>query len=1473
MNQRELVSEIHIATREDPQIDLWILATSRDVDSNITRWLEEEACERGIDYLILACGGAADPKGLDMLCAHDSALVLQHCASVLINGTSELEDYLAAVRGSISFSTRLERIRSTLNGGTVGLPSFRDRMNEKLVQALRSEMRSRGRFGRRLDVAGAGDIRDIPRLPVQNQLDGFLNGPWDAESSTLCVVHGEEGNGKSWALASWIYKRMDQPNAPAVFWFSAGDCSAAYPIRQLAHHAIDNLAEGREINFHAKLQRWIKGATRKQLLVILDGINERHSVVFWTEYLVRSISEFDGRVSIIVTCRTQTWVGNLAERLPLQPQLIEVAPFDDNEFAAALVGLEREDVDRLRRVGPLVRKPRYLAMAIQVIHELQVGEDLTVERLFYEVMRRQARTRTTYPLSGRELEEVLRHLARQESNRLSTRDAAAGLPVVDPSGEIFRELASGGVLRPSPTSGYVVDQRYFVEGIALLLVDILNSSTGTIEEHRERIAQWLSDTHRFPLTARICASASFRALVNTEISTQAAAAIILEFIKCQNPDLNSLEGVLLEAAKRVNVLCDVCEQLWSERGVDHAVERVILKGLVGAASDPNRQDTLKERLTRWAGLIHSSGERDSEASNLSTATPRERAAQVAPSVGQAVNLGGGVSLTRVESQRLVRLGRVALAVVSFSNRRFFYPVLVTSLAADAVMLSSRSDVVYWILASSRQPLVDLVQMSIGAFSGLSPSEASRVERTLVHAIAAPELATHLRALDAQMPHPRIDIKVARTFRIPTYQQLSSYLIDLEVPNQWRLGRAKDAASNPAVSYPSSFIKELCAAVHSFNGRTRRQSFHTADADYNWELYEPVLCRVDRDLLSAKLFEFVNDISQRTGERLYAWVFAADGLTPLLGSSEIAAVRQAWDTLNTRSTDLSEQERFAEAMLLCMLLAHAMPVDQVDMLIARRNDIHLLARTSSYFKSFGSIEEQAAVAARIGSSSKALTAILWFASEQATLDDAVWSEPVRQGLASTSTIDRGLALQIASKLSREIQNRLVADVNVRSPDACALERLYGTRLLLEHADGPVLGVLARCDLRECCHLAGRPRTRCRDEVLQAFAGLVLDWLRRHICSATEVTSALPIVVRAPSTREHPRATVSVDWSKQDNSGPFRSEMTIWGGLPPGEPEAFARAFGSDDDHSQELQTALEATLDAAQQGGNWGFASFWSDDTLTGLVKAEPSFLPEVEALLKEAVARQTLHAVMPFATALCRSLLPSRSASALRLLTAIGNERNFVTDVDGWSGEKLTDLALFSAPDSEKMRVKWLQRMDDAKNDAELLLCAEQLLVGGNSAWLNSVALHELTADASYHRRRAILLLAASAADDQQFEAVVASSLAEKCGLEEVVTCARRYRDTVRWMAHWIEEGMKAEDALGAYCSVRLLLLCADHRVWRLLSDAGREAATSGVKPVFLQMLSHDDIKNAVKKNTSNSRKTLFGLKICEHDSAPWIDL
>ena len=218
-------------------------------------------------------------------------------------------------------------------------------------------------------------------------------------------------------------------------------------------------------------------------------------------------------MSLIVTCRTQTWHGDLASRLSLQPHLIEVGPFDDDEFATAMTGLEEKDSERLWNLGAFVRKPRYLADAIEHVRAFGSADDLTIERLYYDAWQARAKSRTDYPLGTMDFEALLRHFAENMRRRLAARDIIDGLPSATMSDDILRELASGGVLQRLPSGGYAVEEPYLVEGLSLLLVDMLEAAAGTIAEYSERISQWLGDTHRYPMTAKICAAAATKALL------------------------------------------------------------------------------------------------------------------------------------------------------------------------------------------------------------------------------------------------------------------------------------------------------------------------------------------------------------------------------------------------------------------------------------------------------------------------------------------------------------------------------------------------------------------------------------------------------------------------------------------------------------------------------------------------------------------------------------------------------------------------------------------------------------------------------------------------------------------------------------------------------------------------------------------------------------------------------------------------
>jgi hypothetical protein len=1476
LNERELQSEINIAVEAEPQLDLWVLASSRYLDANLSRWLEQIAKTKAVDYLVLSCGTPQEPASLDFLCAAFAAAVLTRCKAFLPD-TSALEAYLSELRAAPGFTGALSNMRAVLAGPTVGFPTFRNRLNEDLAHTMASNLLSRGRLNVPL-VVEAPSTPSVARTAFVKGLTDFFRISSDGHRTSLCVVHGEEGNGKSWALASWLNWVLRQKHAPAVFWFSSSDCRDEGPLSELSRLAGDRLSLGRTIDFRAKLERWLGRSGQASAIIVLDGINERHDAGFWARYLVRLIGELERRVSVVLTCRSQTWQGNLADLVGLRAHLIEVGPFDDDEFSAALAGLDQQTIERLWRLGPLARKPRYLADAIEYVKEHGSAESLTVERLYYEAWNRRTRTRTDYPLASMRFESLLMHLASQLQNRIAARQVMEGLPVISGSQDILGELATGGVLREVP-GGFRIEEPYLVEGLSLLLVDVLRTAAGHTSELRQRIAEWLGDTHLYPLTAKICAASSYKVLLDPDVRTEVAVALTLEFLNCQNASQESIDGILSLACGRTDVIAALCEELWSVHGVDSSVERAILRGLVRAAETAQRGDALVNVLTRWAGFVHEDGElrRTEPSEHLSELRGRVR--RLAPQEGRVVlDSDGTLALTRIGNQRLLRLARLALAVVSFADRQMFFPVLLSSLLADAVIRGSRTEVCMWILTSSRQPLQELTAEALERVEGLQrlePDEANRVGRALLSALGAPQLAGRLEALRAGAPRSQIEERFARIFNTPKPEEVPGYLVDRTIASRHRLALARKMAKDPDFKYPDAFVSEFLAAARSFDATQRRKFLGTSEQDLSWELFEPVLCRVAPALYEQKILEFARAIAARDDEGTYAWMFAADSFVRVFGLPEVDLLGAAWERQLAQSNPQNDKWQTIESTLFGMLLPFMTPVEQVQGLQRRDNDARNLVSFSSEFQQVSDPAAQAEIAEHASKGSTGLDAALWFASSQSVLDENVWLPVVERGLASPSSVTRGLAMEALRLLPDSTIAPLVGHIKVTaSDDICALERHFGTLLQLKFGTGKPADILARCDLGVCSHLLGTPFRQNDNGLALAFARHVLAWMQERVRPGAAPASAIPVAIRNPSTIDAPWAGISVDWAKVDDSVTFRDEMATWGGLTPDEhPElAFNKAFDSDGRRHNELQQALTDALESAHRQEDWGYAAFWSDETLRALIDSSPIFLERVDALLEDAVRRRLLQPLVPFVASLARCLIRDGVPRGWHYFQLIGGESGIVRSVDGLTGDDLLDKTLFGAAFSPEAEARWLQKLEATKSDAVLMLRCEQLIDGGHQKWLLARAKQDLTSEAPYFRRRGLLLLAAAEPEDAEFEKQVAAINVEQSGFEEVLQIARAYRDRGRWMKHWLNEGMKATSSLEARCSATLLLECVDRRVWPLLSAAARTARDTLSGKEFLAMLPHNDVTNAVKSNQKDENKRLLVFKVCEHDAAPWIE-
>lgn len=1468
LDERGLRTQIEISANSAPDLDMWVLATTRSVDASVAQWLAEKTLEMGADFYVLSCGSLSQPADLDYLAAAFEKDVVSHCNG---NGADivALRAYLHKVREGPGFGGAMTRIKEAFSSATAGLPSFRTRLNASLFRTLEDEAASRLRPNVPL-ASGESTSVNVPRQAVQRHLESFASTTRAAGAPRLCVIQGEEGNGKSWAVATWVRELTYQQAAPPVFWFKSS-ASKEPGLRDLARLCVTQLQTSEEDVFRLKLQRWLGSRSDARGIVVLDGINERHDFQFWTDYIANLLAAVGPNVLIVITCRPGTWRTQLKPRLCLPAMELDLSEFDEQEFAVAMHNQSREIVEKLWALGPVARKPRYLADALAYLRQGGDASDLTVEMLQYHAWKNRYRTRMDYPMGTDEFEDVLKHLAREMSRRVTGGDLKELLTLNPNAAEALGELASGGVLRREG-AGFALERPYLVEGLSLLLIDTLASAAGTVTELRQQIGVFVHDTQRNPLTAEICASAAHKALADEAIRDETAVALTLEFLDCQNADQTSVEGAITLAAKRPHVIAQVAEALWAVSGVDSTIEQMVLHGLIQLAKNASPGSAIVNVLARWASFVYEHGEfyrRD--AGDLTNRTSASVTA-VAPVFGRVqLTDDGAVVLMRVENQRLLRLTRLALAVISLADRQTFFQVAFNSLVADSVMLTSRGGISGWILGSSRTALGQQTAAAIQrveTLSSMSIEGKRRIKRILLESAAEPVLAPHLRSVRREAELAMRNDSLRNLFRSPTREELSNFLSNAAEDFGAKVKAASEYASDLTFDYPERFVSELRTYAQGFPAASRRIGLGRTAEDRDWEFLEPLLCRLCQDVYEVVVRDFIRGVEQREDEAIYPWLFAADGYVSLFELPEVAVNRQMWERFLPMVGSDRGNLRTIEFTLFGMLLAHMTPQEQVQELLRRGDSFAPLVSFENEFQKLMSAEVQEHIA-RLATTDDQLFPVLWYAITQEKLASGIWLPLIDRALTNASSVVRGFALELLFRMPRAAVRKRLGRLEL-SDDPTHLEKHWFTRILLQHSTETPSALIDRCDFATCAEALGTVAGERQPELATEFAGHVLAWLRSQVDPQQPPSPELRVTVQAPAPDRGGLASVSVDWSQTNNTVSFRSELSSWGGLEQG--DGFGALQDSFSDRQfTDLQTALRAAMASAAARGNWAYTAFWSDTTLTVMLDNVPGFRGEVQALIEHAKNRRRLRSIGGFVSALARTLLNAGDALGLDLMSQIRAQDVVVRAVDGWTEGDLLDAALSSYPRPDEASSLWLARIDASKSDAYVFANCELLVQGGNREWLLGQAKRDLSCDAPYFRRRGLLLLAGSGCDKSDLDAAVLALGDGITGLDDIAQTARGYIERLSQMRHWILVTMLADSASEAKCAATLLLHCADSRVWTLLAEAVKKHGQPRCGAPLTQLLPRDDMKKAIKATLKQRDKLLLGYRKTENDAAPWL--
>ena len=515
LDERELLGELVQVTDAIPDLDLWVLATSRDVPSQLREVLHRATTNQGVGFVSISSADGS-PSSLEVLFAFSPDVAASHPAWEGIASPEVIRKSLDETRQQSRFQERAEELRSIFSSPLIGYENWRMEQNAWFLHCLTLAAEAHANFGQLMNVEEMG-VSLVKRAEVWASMSEWLR-TWRDNHSNLAVV-GEEGDGKTWSVASWLgHSIKTRGDFPGIILLSSTDVETTDPEQLLSKAISRRFSTTLQTHSERRLQKWMsrQDVERPLLLLVLDGINERRGPEWWRTLLNKlAAALWAQHVAVIITSRTSYWDRNFAPLRHPSFTRLTVPPYSDAELDVALANHKLARGDIHDNLLPLIRKPRYFDLMIKHRDRMAESGDITVARLVYEDWRDRFERKVNNPLTNDDFQDVIRKLAsasRERPSLFREQEIAGLLPIgTERQERAFEELRTGGVLQN--TGGlYKVKESVPVYGLGILLADQVEQAATDGIDLMEVIASWLEPQQEIDIKSSICEFAALHAL-------------------------------------------------------------------------------------------------------------------------------------------------------------------------------------------------------------------------------------------------------------------------------------------------------------------------------------------------------------------------------------------------------------------------------------------------------------------------------------------------------------------------------------------------------------------------------------------------------------------------------------------------------------------------------------------------------------------------------------------------------------------------------------------------------------------------------------------------------------------------------------------------------------------------------------------------------------------------------------------------
>lgn len=1471
LKDRELLGELAQAHIRLPELDVWIIAASREVTDQNLEGLEAFGKEHGIDIVALESlpDGSAT---LDFLVSSFPAVVERFASP---DQFVELTTAMEKASQSPETQARLAELRKKFLQPDAGWPSWRESSHQEWNRIVSQEPASRSRFGQPLDVSSGGGI---PRIDAETALDNW----WNNDTPKLFAMTGEEGDGKSWSVAQWLTNQVQKSNGdfPPIVFIPSRDAGSAKSLEDLVLENVRRLLPNGE--WRSKLHRWLEhrdsGGKEPVAVIVLDGLNERHSSDYWQMVIETSFDKpWAGRIRLICTARSQYWEEFFAKRKSIPATSFSLKSFSDAELQLALNGRGLKVSDFPEELRSLLRKPRYFDLAAKYRNQIAESGDFTLARLYFEDWRDRC-DRNNPGISEDAFNDILKQIAERQRDgvqRLAKSEVEQYIGFDSETRRTFTDLTTSGVLEKDGSRWKVSGTRLPM-ALGLLLGDELTSAQSSADL-KELIAKWLEPHTGSDMEALIIEYAVLASVAQGASST-IIANLLQAWIETQNP--RSPVGSPIERRltayipQCLDAYVELAKSVWSSTKEHPWAQEVLIAGFSFWVqnSQPVVQG-LVPVLEEWLSMVALDGPPMFRRMPFIGPAPRpdSRVKTLWPDAELNRDYGfDGYLLRVIDDDGWLRLSHAAFVIISFmEDRRPLVRAFVRYGIAKAIDESTDGQKeLRWAIRSSKFDLEPLFQPHIQLLLADMRRQAQWACSRLLRMMGTETAWRMLASIDEDSLYPESEFAIewrknpVESIVQCTIKDLEEYVSREDFKSWSFVDSAKAFAADTDLNLPSEVRERLEPLLGQLVANPVWQGQWKSGEDHFLEKAEVVLSRVDPGAIANVIRRIVKTAPARLVDALYGLAFRLEEYDLLLDRDTRETLEHVRQNSPEFQGPADSKGMHCEFFFFSRVLPLWTGSGQLERLLSRPSDANDWIDFENSYKGpvNGNLPE--------AKTSKGWFRTLYYLSVLG--EDKVTDDDLLSAYGTGDSLVRGSLYRylLFSNVSNERCAPLVSNWLWNS-EMHFMEQTFGSLLLIKLAQEEESAAPWR-----------RVDPTFRATALLRVGGSESEWAE-YSDWFTDMIAALqvplpdddvPAYEITHSTQETGRPGRVSLAREAPRSISFVAPETHWGGRSAEDPFAALKEEPEAIRQRTKAKNELLRNLnDRAAKLGNFWMQRCFPRDAIEAMFNHAPAMIDGSLRLLLEQETPRVPFTSVSYYTALAEVLFSKsdRVGDAIALFRILRSMGYGVRIIDADTQLTQLDIDAFGSAETPELRSFWDEELAACSSDLDLLELAIKVRLSGEDSakWLDEVITRDLLSGSAFEQARVVSIRGFLDVEPGA-QWLTEPTKDDDSWYRSVLRIAQRRVKSERDAHHWFRKFCELTDLDQAWAAFRLFLTIADRRCWLWCHEELAVLGEDDPRRRFFRS-NRDEIRKACKESEEKLPKFFVGCEVADQMS-PW---